>query len=308
MRPDYPAAFDTIASWARTNRVTADEARKRFAQYTILRAITSSRALSDLLVFKGGNALDFVWHPNRSTTDLDFSADMDAVLRLDPAWNPVALKDYLQTRLTAGLGTSTRLFGVVLAIHSFRQQPPKPDSTFITYEARVGYAMPDEQKLRKRLAQGGASANVIPLDISLNEPICADERIDLRGQQRLRVCTIEDIVAEKLRALLQQPLRNRTREQDLLDIAVILRAHPGFDGVRVAAYLLRKAAARNVPVSRRAFHDPRVISLAQQDYAALAQTTRTSFIPFGEALASLHTFVAALAIPADTPPEPQQPA
>jgi predicted nucleotidyltransferase component of viral defense system len=54
------------------------EARRRFAQYAVLRAIASSARLSELLVFKGGNALDFVWSPNRSTSDLDFSADMRA--------------------------------------------------------------------------------------------------------------------------------------------------------------------------------------------------------------------------------------
>ena len=52
------------------------EARIRFAQYGILRAISLSRELSRLLVFKGGNALDFIWQPNRSTSDLDFSIDM----------------------------------------------------------------------------------------------------------------------------------------------------------------------------------------------------------------------------------------
>ena len=54
------------------------EARQRFAQYAVLRAVASPARLSELLVFKGGDALDFVWSPNRSTIDLDFSADMRA--------------------------------------------------------------------------------------------------------------------------------------------------------------------------------------------------------------------------------------
>ena len=52
------------------------EARRRFAQYAVLRAISSSARLRELLVSKGGDALDFVWSPNRGTIDLDFSADM----------------------------------------------------------------------------------------------------------------------------------------------------------------------------------------------------------------------------------------
>jgi len=58
--------------------VGISEARQRFAQYAVLRAVASPARLSELLVFKGGDALDFVWSPNRSTIDLDFSADMRA--------------------------------------------------------------------------------------------------------------------------------------------------------------------------------------------------------------------------------------
>ncbi len=53
------------------------EARRRFAQYAVLRAIASLAWLSEPLAFKGGDdALDFVWSPDRSTIDLDFSAYM----------------------------------------------------------------------------------------------------------------------------------------------------------------------------------------------------------------------------------------
>ena len=63
-------------TWAGERGVGMSEAPRRFAQYAVLRAIASSARLSELLVFKGGNALDFVWSPNRSTIDLDFSAGL----------------------------------------------------------------------------------------------------------------------------------------------------------------------------------------------------------------------------------------
>ncbi len=67
-----------LGEWAETNGVSVDEARRRFAQYGALCGITLVPALRTGLVFKGGNALDFVWRPNRSTIDLDFSLDMEA--------------------------------------------------------------------------------------------------------------------------------------------------------------------------------------------------------------------------------------
>jgi len=113
----------------------------------------------------------------------------------------------------------------------------------------------------------------------------------------LRVATIEDIVAEKLRALLQQPIRNRERRQDLLDIAIILQGERTLDRERVSAFLLEKAAARDVPVSRAAFREPEVKRRAGADYDELEVTTRVAFIPFDAAYRSLLAFVEELDIP-----------
>ena len=75
---------------------------------------------------------------------------------------------------------------------------------------------------------------------------------------------------------------------------MILVSHPELDHATIAEYLHRKAAERDVPVSRLAFHNPDVAARASQDYEALAATTRTTFIPLAEALACLSAFVAKL--------------
>lgn len=116
--------------------------------------------------------------------------------------------------------------------------------------------------------------------------------LSLAGGARL-----EDIVAEKLRGLLQQPLRNRARRQDLLDLAVVFSAGMELNRERVASYLTPKADARDVAVSRAALHDPEVLGRARQDYSALQTTTRVRFIPYDEALSTLHLFVSELPIP-----------
>ena len=80
----YPTRFLEIDAWSRENGVSRDEASRRFIQYVILAAFAQSRSLRESLVFKGGNALDFVWQPNRSTLDLDFSIDHhDLLFRAD---------------------------------------------------------------------------------------------------------------------------------------------------------------------------------------------------------------------------------
>jgi predicted nucleotidyltransferase component of viral defense system len=187
------------------------------------------------------------------------------------------------------------------AVHRVEQPPPGPNRTFISYGVAIGYALPDEAPLRERMAKGRPSTQVIPVEISLNEAICAAELVALDDERQLRVSTLEDIVSEKLRALLQQPLRDRYRCQDLLDIAVILGARPDLDRARVADYLLRKAAARNVPVSRAAFRHPEIAERARQGYEELRPATRARFIPFDEALGALLEFVDDLKIPENDP-------
>lgn len=134
---------------------------------------------------------------------------------------------------------------------------------------------------------GGNRALARRLDVSLNEPICAAQLIEIDPGLQLRVATIEDIIAEKLRALLQQPIRNRQRRQDLLDIAVLLQANVTFDRGLVATFLLTKAAARGIVVSREAFRSPEVVRRVGVGYAELEQTTRVQFVPLQNALGLL---------------------
>lgn len=291
MTEGYPRSMADLASWADSNGVTATEARLRFAQYAALCGIASVTPLRESLVFKGGNALDFVWQPNRSTVDLDFSLDMDGA-QFDP--KPEIIRGLLQR----GFGVASQRFGIVFAVHRVEQQPRGEEKTFVTYTARVGYALPDETKLLTRIAGGQASTHVLPIEISLNEPIGASIRVNIdRDLRPLRVSTIEDIVGEKLRSLLQQPIRNRNRRQDVLDIAVTVQMNPHLDRAKIAAFLLAKANARNVEVSKAAFRNTEVADRARVGYDALKRTTRTLFIPFEEAFALVLALSDELPIP-----------
>jgi len=184
----YPVTFASIPHWAREHNVRADLARMRFAQYAILRAISVTGALQSTLVFKGGNALDFVWQPNRSTTDLDFSIDETSQPFQD---------DTILAKFQPGLARVSRALQIDLTTHSVERRPPGADRTFATYQLKIGYVLPDEEALRRRVAKGEKSTHVIKLDISLNEPICASISVSIDGTHDLRVSTLEDIVAEK---------------------------------------------------------------------------------------------------------------
>jgi len=279
----YPISFSTIAAWAAENKVPVSEARRRFAQYGILQSIAGSQVLSSSLVFKGGNALDCIWQPNRSTIDLDFSSrDSGLTVNRIRAFFEPSLQ-----RVSAASGTLYRL-------QRIEQQPPGEGRSFITFNVSIGYALADDIRNQQRIGEGRPSLASIPVEISLNEPICAAEEIELASANLLQVSTQEDIIAEKLRALLQQVPRNRTRPQDVLDIVVALKRGAHLRPDVVADFLLRKASSRNVEVSMDLFQAEGLWSRAEQGYAELQDTARDLFVPFEDAKKTLLAFVGTL--------------
>lgn len=287
MKSRYPASFQEITTWSKEHGVLPGQARERFAQYGVLRAIANSRSLSDLLVFKGGNALDFVWMPNRSTRDLDFSARVSEQVT----------EPHLEKLFNGALATVSNDLGTYYRVHSVKKNPPGPNRSFPTLVVTIGYALPDDHRNRTVLQAGQPSRATITVEVSLNEPICGTQPTEFDGAHPVSVATPEDIAAEKLRALLQQIPRNRRRPQDLLDIAVMLHEKPKLDLGLIASFLLKKSEARTIQATRSAFQVPEIWERAQSGYDDLRITSRDLFIPFQEARQALLDLVSRLQIP-----------
>ena len=283
----YPRDFASINDWAKEHGIQVNEARTRYAQFGVLRAIADSNELSKILVFKGGNALDFVWHPNRSTRDLDFSALKNTLT-----------EEELRPLLQRALDVAGRELEIAFRVQSIHRNPPGEDRTFPTYRINVGYALRDDNpRLHQQIQKGGSVSQVVPVEISINEVVCDFQEVDFDGINTLKVSTREDIVAEKLRALLQQLVRNRSRKQDLLDLSVQLKSGEALDAGKVAVYLKAKAVDREVVVSKSTFRIPEVWSRANEDYESLQAKARIEFIPFQEAQELVLRFVDTLQIP-----------
>lgn len=153
MNSRYPSSFKEIATWAAANHLPVTEARQRYAQFGILQPIAGSKALSDALVFKGGNALDFVWQPNRSTVDLDFSSR-------DPHLNVEQLRKLFEPSLQRVSSAS----GTLYRIQKIGKQPPGEDRSFITFTVSIGYALADDGRNQQRIRNGEFSKVRIPVE------------------------------------------------------------------------------------------------------------------------------------------------
>lgn len=282
----YPRTFASINAWAKEHGIAVNEARARFAQFGVLRAIADSNELSRILVFKGGNALDFVWHPNRSTRDLDFSALENKLT-----------EEELRALFQRALDVAGQELEITFRVQSIHRNPPGEDRTFPTYQIKVGYALSDDKRLQLQIKNQEAVPQVVPVEISINEVVCDFQEVDFDGINDLKVSTREDIVAEKLRALLQQLVRNRSRKQDLLDLSVQLKSGEVLDTGKVAAYLQAKAVGRDVVVAKSTYRTPEVWARAGESYESLRATARNEFVPFPEAQELVLRFVDILQIP-----------
>ena len=109
---------------------------------------------------------------------------------------------------------------------------------------------------------------------------------------------MNDIVAEKLRALLQQPLRNRSRPQDVYDVARCCRQRDEvLDLAKVSDYLTRKSAIRGI-VARKSSFNSDVRDAAAGDYDSYIRAGAASdFIPFEEAWQEILCLVRTLDVP-----------
>ena len=107
-----------------------------------------------------------------------------------------------------------------------------------------------------------------------------------------------DLIAEKLRSVLQQPVRNRERCQDIDDLNLLLNsADPvsSADRASVLEKLIQASHGRLDMPSRFALRDPQIVQLLQRQYgSALPQMVASSLPPFDVAYTLVQDFYESL--------------
>jgi hypothetical protein len=194
-----------------------DEKKFRQAIHLILLAVSRDKVLSQNLVIKGGIVLSLAYGSERYTTDLDLSS-------LDNM--EVLSKEELESKLSKQIKAVVALsdYNLKLLVHSIKYMPKDPSKVkFPAYKARIGYADSTNQKAVKRL-DNKQSTHIVELDISFNESVSVSDTENFKLTNRLNVLcySLEQLVAEKYRSLLQQVVRTRSRRQDIFDIHYLL--------------------------------------------------------------------------------------
>ncbi|OCY13332.1 MAG: hypothetical protein BEV12_24105, partial [Microcystis aeruginosa CACIAM 03] len=199
-----------VRSWVESAR--ADPTRYRDRQITeiVLTAIGLAPTLHETLVLKGGTAMALAFRSERVTGDVDFTSmadpnDLDK--KLVPELNELLPKAAIK------LG----YLDLLCQVQSVKKMP-RPENfseyQFPALRVKIGSAQRGTTE-EARLITGKAS-RVLDVEISFRDQVYNFQELNLNGAGvAVRAFTIHELVAEKFRALLQQPIRNRNRRQDV---------------------------------------------------------------------------------------------
>ena len=277
-----------LAGWIEKS---PDLAQRSFreAVHIVLTAIGSSSALRSRMVMKGGLLLAIRYDSTRFTRDADFSTretyarqGQEEVLR------------ELSTQIE--VANDRHSYDTMCRLQSHRLKPPNDDARFPTLRLNIGYARRSVQSHLRKL-RAGESSTVVQIDYSFNEAVYDVEVISIGDGEELQAYSLKNLIAEKFRALLQQPVRSRYRRQDIYDLYGLLTACAPLseeEKKSIVRLLIDSCGARGIEATQTSMRNPQVKEMAARDYESLAAEIEGELPDFEQAYAYVQAFYEAL--------------
>lgn len=248
-----------LPSWVESED---DPQRRIFRQsvHLVLRGIAQSKTLSPLMVMKGGILLAIRYNSPRFTKDIDFSTSR----KIQDVAIPALLADMENALAPVSADNE---YGLALGIQSHEVKPSnRPNVSFPTLTIRVAFAKRGDRNQMAKL-QAKQAANTLEIDYSFNEWVTSTELQEIDGGA-LSMYAYHDLIAEKIRSVLQQPIRKRNRFQDIYDLCLLLDgATFNVDEKAIILQKLHEASDdRKVVLTREAMRNPEVIAMSEAGY------------------------------------------
>lgn len=264
---EEPDAIADISAWVEQARPDPEAYLERQATEVFLTAIGISEAYGRDIYLKGGVLMGIQYGSPRQTADLDFSTS------LDPNRTEIA---QIRAGFDVDLARAAARLGypdLICRVQTIRLRPSAKKfatSSFPALTLKVAYARRDSPQAH-RLAEGQCPT-VLDVDISFNEFVDGIQIIRLGAEGAdIPAYSLIDLMAEKLRSMLQQIVRNRYRRQDVYDLALLIEQLT-FDDHEKAHLLdtfLKKSHSRDISPNQNSISDPEVIRRARSEWDTL---------------------------------------
>ncbi len=246
------------------------------ARLAVLAAVASLDDLRRDYVLKGGLVLQHVYGSPRPSHDLDFNH-----VRSHPNTLTAAHEAALQS-FCDRVAEALPRFAASYALARLAVRGEKWSELLPTVFALVAWED----------AEG--TTGTVELQATLCERVCRSVHARIGGVA-VHAAALDDIVADKLKVLLQQTRRHQVRSTDVYDLWYALEAAPFVvDPSAVGPFLLQKAAAwpELLPITAARFRDAAVQSFAEAGYRRLhAEQPALRSPPFDTVWASVLAFV-----------------
>lgn len=260
-----------VAGWVERARADPHAYLERAATEIVMTAIGMTPELNDRVFLKGGVLMGIAYGSTRQTADLDYTATMDP----EPETG-----ERIRAAIDSKLPIAAASLGypdIAAKVQKVKYRP-RP-SSFAGFHApaiemTVAYARREDPVYVRYLK--GQCPTVIDLEISFREPVFARTRLILgTSGTTIGAYATHELVAEKLRAFLQQEIRNRSRRQDIYDLAHLIGRFT-FD-VSERAMLLdllrKKCAVREIVPNIDSLDDPKLITRARSEWDSMKLET-----------------------------------
>ena len=263
-----------IDDWVRA--ATPDRTTFRQAVHLILHAIAGDNYLRLRMIMKGGMLLGIRYSSSRFTEDIDFSTH-NTLPEIDQAEFEAHLREALV------VAADELPYPVVCRLQTLKLQP-RTGGTFPSFKLQLGYANTQDSNAVKRLERGAAPTTV-KIDYSFNEASYELEALSLDGEETIQAYGLTDLLAEKLRSIIQQVVRKRNRRQDVYDIWYLLDTCPPLthrEKQQVLDTFHKKAAGRLEPelLQQDILRRSDIMQASGKEYALLRDEVSQPLPPF----------------------------
>lgn len=268
-----------------------DRVTFRQAVHIVLQAIASNEYLKPRMIMKGGMLLGLRYQSSRFTEDIDFSTSM-RYADIDEALFRQELEEALL------IASDELPYQVICGVQKLAIQPKDVENaTFPSFKLTIGYARRTHEAEMSRF-RNRQSPNTVKIDYSFNENSYAVDHITLADEEEILAYSFTDLVAEKIRSVIQQVERNRARRQDIYDLNLLLDTvtPDEKEKLTILTTLLDKSVGR-LPVGTvnpDTLNNPDIRERSSREYELLRDEIEGELPDFNQAYDRLRAFYESL--------------